>query len=386
MATRTIANGGGNWSANGTWVEGAAPTASDDVVATATSGNVTVNTTTCVAKSVDLTGYVGLLTFTASQILTVSGNVKFVAGMTLAGGGTLRLDTGGTLTSAGLTFPGSVTFNSASTWTLADDWTVTGNVIHATATPQVLNGQTLRINGSWTVNQQATGTTTIRLGGTGTWSGSNQTGVTNPIVINTSGTITISGSVTLGAAGSLTYTAGTMVVTGSSLLLNGSCTLDTSGMTWNNVRAILSGSTPIITLASNLIMSGALGADSGRTFATAGNFDITCATFGLTGGSTAQIKSGQTLTVTTTLAIVANKNSVQGQTTTLRSTTTSSPFYLKFQGTASGHRSFGGAFTDADASTSTIPVVNWCGDTLTRTTNIVNVSLPVTMAAAYCGG
>lgn len=83
MATRTIANGGGNWNTNGTWVENAVPTSSDDVVATATSGNLTIDdTATC--KSINLTNYVGTLTHVAGKTLTVASysGLNFVAGMT----------------------------------------------------------------------------------------------------------------------------------------------------------------------------------------------------------------------------------------------------------------------------------------------------------------
>jgi hypothetical protein len=58
MATRTISALGGNYNLTTTWVEGAVPTANDDVIATALSGNLNI-TANAVAKSVDLTGYVG---------------------------------------------------------------------------------------------------------------------------------------------------------------------------------------------------------------------------------------------------------------------------------------------------------------------------------------
>lgn len=70
MATRTIANAGGNWGTAGTWVEGAVPTSADDVVATATSGNVTINVAAS-CRSIDLTGYVGTLTHGAGNQVTV---------------------------------------------------------------------------------------------------------------------------------------------------------------------------------------------------------------------------------------------------------------------------------------------------------------------------
>jgi hypothetical protein len=89
MATRTIVNAGGIWSATGTWVEGAVPTAADDVVATPTSGNLTINATAN-CRSINLAGYTGTFAFTGSQTLNIGtttpgpGNValNFPVGMT----------------------------------------------------------------------------------------------------------------------------------------------------------------------------------------------------------------------------------------------------------------------------------------------------------------
>lgn len=131
MATRTIANGGGNWSATGTWVEAAVPTNADDVVATATSGQVTVDTTTCVCKTLILTNYVNTMTFTAGMILSVAGNVTFVSGMTLAGTGTLNISSVSTLTMGGLTFPGNFIPGYNGTLTLGGTLVIAGNLTMA---------------------------------------------------------------------------------------------------------------------------------------------------------------------------------------------------------------------------------------------------------------
>ena len=91
MATRTIANGGGNWSSTATWVEGAVPTNADEVVATATSGQLTIDTA-AVCRSINLTGYVNTLTINNANSLDIgdatlpTGNVAllFPTGMTVA--------------------------------------------------------------------------------------------------------------------------------------------------------------------------------------------------------------------------------------------------------------------------------------------------------------
>ncbi|EKE19168.1 MAG: hypothetical protein ACD_9C00113G0001, partial [uncultured bacterium] len=66
-ATRTISDAGGNWNSTSSWVEGAVPTSADDVVATATSGNLTINVSTAV-RSIDLSSYTGTLTHNAVNL------------------------------------------------------------------------------------------------------------------------------------------------------------------------------------------------------------------------------------------------------------------------------------------------------------------------------
>lgn len=127
MAIRTISNVGGNWSANGTWVEGSPPDITMDVVATATSGPVTVDTAACACKTLVLTGYVSTLTFTGGMTLSVNGNVTFVPGMIVAGAGTLASSAAtSTLTMAGLTLPRLILNGSVGTLNLVGDLRIAG--------------------------------------------------------------------------------------------------------------------------------------------------------------------------------------------------------------------------------------------------------------------
>lgn len=70
MATRTISNAGGNYNSTATWVEGIVPTSADDIAATATSGQLTINVAAA-ARNVNLTNYNNTITFNATW--TVSG-------------------------------------------------------------------------------------------------------------------------------------------------------------------------------------------------------------------------------------------------------------------------------------------------------------------------
>lgn len=112
MATRTISKAGGNWKDTTAWAEGVVPTAADDVVATAESGNLTL-TETGRCKSIDFTNYTKTFTHNAGVSLAVEGNetgfVKFVPAMTyVVGSATSSIDfaAGGTNPAKNLTTAG----------------------------------------------------------------------------------------------------------------------------------------------------------------------------------------------------------------------------------------------------------------------------------------
>lgn len=91
MATRTVSNAGGNWGTLATWIEGLVPTQYDDVVCTPTSGNLTVNSSTCACRSANFTGYTGTLAINSGSSLSVYGDLTMVAGMTFAPSSTTQV-------------------------------------------------------------------------------------------------------------------------------------------------------------------------------------------------------------------------------------------------------------------------------------------------------
>ena len=291
MATRTISNIGGNWDSVSTWVGGLIPTASDDVVATSTSGSLTINVTTAACLSINFTNYVNTLTISSGKILTVSGNVTFVPGMTITGTGTLSLNDNGTLTSGGKTLTGSLIFGGVNrNYSLADNWIVSGNVtIGGTSSTNISGAYTLSVGGNFTVNQTSTVsvTTTFILNGTGTWSGSSV--LKNNLTINTSGTITILGTVSVNG-NTITHINGTVVTT-SSTLTGRNYSLNTSAITWNNLIVQTNYN---LTLLSNLNVNGLLTLGGNGTVS--GTYTIN-ANGGLTVSSLAMTQGTGTTTI-----------------------------------------------------------------------------------------
>jgi hypothetical protein len=264
MAVYTVANGGGNINAGATYVGGVAPSSTDTIDFTATSGQLTINTNFTIA-GIDFTNYVNTLTMNAT--LTVNGNTTFVAAMTISGTSKLIIGATSTITTNGKTFPNSVDFNMSAgsqTVTIADNWTITGSVSFFTNIA-TFNGNKISVGGSLTNNTNG-GTTLFELIGTGTWTSS---GFKNSLTINTSGTITISGFVAFNT-GTLTYTAGTVVTTGSTLTIAASTTLNTSGIIWNNINFTANST---ITLLSDLVSIGTVDHYIGSTI-TFNNFNF----------------------------------------------------------------------------------------------------------------
>ena len=274
MPTRTISNTGGNWNSTGTWVEGVVPTNLDDVVATATSGNLTV-TATAAALSVNFTNYVGTFTVNSGITLTVGGAFTMVAGMTIGASstGTLSFTATATLTSGGKVWPGNMTLTAgaARTFTLSGAWEVTGafNITPAGASfVATLNSSSMTVRGNVTLGSNNAvgvglgGTTNLILGtSTSQTLTTNQTGsgfvsVTLPVTVNATGTLTISTPTAKLAFGTFTHTAGTVVTTGSTVRWSTSSTISANGITWNAVE--FGTTTVTITLSQNFNVSGTL--------------------------------------------------------------------------------------------------------------------------------
>lgn len=236
MATRTISDVGGDAATVGAWVEGIVPTTSDDIRATATSGDL-VASSTLACKSFDFTGYVGHFTLNAGitmQVATTSANAgscKFVAGMTFTLGSAasvldLRGNNGTTLTftSAGKvagTFS-ILTAAGATVWQLADNFTATGTITLSRGGLD-LNGKTVngvKIDCSGTLARALTfGAATVTL------TGASQTVLdvsgTTQTISAALATITCSGAAATFASGGQTFGTvnltgtGTVVVTGA---------------------------------------------------------------------------------------------------------------------------------------------------------------------------
>jgi len=250
MAT-IVANASGGtraWSDTNTWVGGAIPDATSDVQLTNTSGSVTIDTG-ALCRSLDCTGYTGILTHNAAATLTIgdptagASNIalKLVAGMTYtlndpATAAIAFVSTSATVQTvdfASLT-SGNVTYNTTSN----GSWQLVGtHNTGATATITLTQG-TLDVNGqtcSWglfnsnnsNVRSLSLGAANITMTGAG---GSFQpwtTRTSTSLTLNAgTSTITLTGGTSNFEPGNLTYYnlvmqgSGTAVIFTTTLILN----------------------------------------------------------------------------------------------------------------------------------------------------------------------
>jgi hypothetical protein len=255
-----------NWSlTDGGGATGAVPTAADDALFTANSGNCTVNASNRVCKTLNFTGYTNTITMTFG--ITVSGAVTLAAAMGVAGTAALTVNTTATLTSNGKTWSADFTFSGTSqTYTLADNWTISGLLTFSNGTAVTVNGNTIFSSGGITTSGSGFmgGTTTLHIT-VGTLVGGAGSGAFGfPIVLN--GNITISALSTAGTS-SITYTSGT-ITPPTTLSLGGNVTLSTSGMFWNNVSL-----SATLTLSQDFNINGVLTVGAPTIN---GSFNINC--------------------------------------------------------------------------------------------------------------
>ena len=304
MAARYFINGGvnSNWSTSGNWsatdggaASGVKPAGTDDVFFTANSPVCTVDTAG-VGLTLNFTGYASTITMTAG--LTISGSVTLVAAMTIAGASGLTVNATATLTSNGKTWPNALTIGTNTiTYTLADNWDVDGLLSIGVSGNSTINGFQITASAGLTKDVGGvSGTTNIIMDGTGTITQSNPSAaIKNNLTINTAGTITFNTTNPVKYdTGTLTYTAGTVVTTGSTLHITSGATLAVSGITWNNVTLVPTGTGQTITFSENLNLTGLLTLTSSTSSLTLTGNTINVGG-GVRFGGTSGIVSGTTI-------------------------------------------------------------------------------------------
>jgi hypothetical protein len=252
MPTRTFRGTLDNdWGLAGNWLEGAIPTASDDVIFDSNSPNCTINASNRVALSLNCTNYTNILTFSFG--LTVGGSITLGSQMQINGTAILSQSAAGSLTSNGFVLP--IPFSivtSTATRTFVDDWVFNSNLTLSVGAT-LSGGRQLSVNGNLIVNAIIPGAYTILLSGTGTWSGSGT--LRGNLTINTNGTITISGIVRFDT-GTLTHISGNVITTGTTLNIGANTSLNTPNMIWSNIAITVA--TVILTLLNDLVIQGSL--------------------------------------------------------------------------------------------------------------------------------
>lgn len=223
MATIVAAAGGGNWTTGGTWVGGVAPTAADDAVLEATSGNVTVDSG-AVCRSCDCNGYTGTLTHTAGVTLTIGDGTAGV------GNRALRL-------------------SSAMTYTLGNATTSAISFVSTSATQQTLDyaGKTVGdqtfngVNGSWALASAIT------------------TGTSATVTVTNGSFVSNAWGINVGKFSSNNSNTRTVNLNGSAITLTGNGTIwvfaTTTNLTFSNT-----GSSITITNTSGSLATFASGA------------------------------------------------------------------------------------------------------------------------------
>lgn len=240
MASRYWVGGTANWDgiAGTKWATtsggaggASAPTTADDVFFDAASGAVTVTVSSGhAALSINCTGFTG--TLSASVTINVSGSVTIVAGMTVTGGISWSINGTGTFTSGGKSFSSFTVSGSGITVTLGSALSLS---LILTITQGTLN--TSASNYSITCERMNSNNSNVR-GLTLNGSTVTCTGTTQPWLISTGGTFTLSAGTS------------TIVLSGG----GGGTTISFGGgnLTYNNVTHSISSAPGIgLTISGN---------------------------------------------------------------------------------------------------------------------------------------
>lgn len=366
MATKYARAAGGVWGTDATWSttsNGAAdttkPVAGDTVYLDDHSGNVTVDAAeACAILDCNTLGaYDGTLTIDDPIKLTMTSHLVLSSAMTTAGIGGVTCNVSHNLYTAGIpitwglsftgvtqtvtvnadvvcteplittcttstTFAGnfhlyfaSASISGTQTVTIAHDVTLTGALTIGDST--ALNGAfNWNVVGLILIGAISNGASSIIMTG-GTWQGARSVGIN----LSFAGDVTVSGNVYWGTSGkTLTYTSGTITTAGSTLYLGNGSTLNTNGISWNNVDISFSVTWTINSLFTIL---GTLTLPNADTLFQ-GTAGWTCATLnnvGLTASHYCALKEAVTYTVTTSFQLSGGSSDILYTLTSSHATT-----------------------------------------------------------------
>lgn len=329
MADFTVADGGGNINAGATYVGGVAPSSTDSIIFTATSGQLTVNTTFTIS-GFNLTNYTNTITFTA--LLNVSGNLNLgTGGYTQAGANGIVKTGTGSITSNGTTWSRFLKFQGTITVTLNDDLNLSGAItFQVNSNPDIttLNGFNIYHTGTFIAGANGgiiNGTTKYYYTGTGTTyalgTSFNQIGI--DFYLNGSGNFAITGTSTTGIyftgnTKEFKVITGTLVTSGLSALTIGGRIVDFGGSTVNNLRLV--NVTQTVTLLSNTTVTTLSIVQSASVTHTINGFTLSASTITQTTGTSTAIAAG-----TTNIDIVGTGSWTNSATGILRNNVTFKP-------------------------------------------------------------
>ncbi len=324
-----VMNGTGTWSGSG-----------------ALKPNLTINT----SGTITVSGTVGYSTGTFDYVAgtIVGASTPTLSSTSTPPGGQSELltvipwtditlgNTGGTWSiPAGLTFRNISLSSVNTTITLLGDLIATGNGTLGNNGAMTLNGNSFYVAGNLTCNGTGTsGTTTVVMNGTGTWSSSATGTLNNNLTIDTSGTITVSGTIRYGV-GTFSYVSGTILGASTPILdsLGGApggqsdlltmipwidiSLRNTAGAAWTipsglSFRNFTTTTTINLTLSGDLIVTGNLTMSmaNGATTTINGNNMYVAGNLTLTGSSSS------TGIITGTTTIILNGTGTWSQSST----------------------------------------------------------------------
>ncbi|MCC7514532.1 MAG: hypothetical protein IT212_07550 [Bacteroidia bacterium] len=275
MSVRTMSDLGGDWADTATWVEGSVPTAADDVVATATSGNLTIGTSinSKYCRSLNFTNYISIFTINTSYTLWIGdssgGDLLFSPTMTCVstGNATVRLvsEYVGTVnvTTNGVDPKFNIYLQNGSVntnYTLQDNIVTTGNfgMIFSTLSNLFLNDKNITtpyflidVSSTPTLNC-GTGTLTV--------TGSNGFKISNTVVIDNSSSfnIILNGTTKFNNQATAGKTWGNLTINGTTHTISGTNTFNTLTLSAGTTTTFPSTKTTTVTSLVAVGTSGSL--------------------------------------------------------------------------------------------------------------------------------